>query len=217
MAATRLLRTTAVGAFVTLSVSGCFTGERPTFENQDTIVVDEGSTGSVDIDAVLERLERVGLASFTADYTIETRFGALTSRATVVQGEGDRSAVVVERDAGTTRFAESSDSETTCDVITGECESSLNDARISDVGIPHTFYGPSFARRLRVSADRRIADSSAYTKTIAGQDARCVDVTVSGGTETFCALDSGVLAEFVGADVTVTLDEYSPVADEALL
>ena len=68
-----------------------------------------------------------------------------------------------------------------------------------------------------MSANRRISDSAAYTKDVAGQDARCVDVTVAGGTETFCALDSGVLAEFVGADVSVTLTDYSPDADETQL
>ena len=217
MVASRHLRTAVAATFLAVPLTGCFTGDRPTLENDDTVVVDTESTGSEDIDVVLERLDRVGLASFTAGYTIETKFGSLTSDVTVVQAGDDRSAVIVERDAGTTKFAESSDSETTCDVATGECESSLNDARISDVGIPHTFYGPSFAQRLRISADRRIADSAAYTKPVAGQEARCVDVTVSGGTETFCALDSGVLAEFVGADVTVRLDDYSAVADESLL
>ena len=199
-----------------LLLASCFTGERPSFEDEGT---DRSgtSTGSADIDAVVDRLDEADAATFTAEFVIETKFGSLTSTASVSQAADGRRSVTVERPAATTRYSVLDGGEQTCNVLTGECESELNDARISDVCIPHTFFGPSFATRLRASADRRIGESSAYTSQIGGQDARCVDVQVAGGTETFCALDSGVLARFIGNDVTVELTSYSPDADPALL
>lgn len=199
------------------SMASCATGERPAFRDEIEPEVEAVSTGNADIDAVLERLDGAERSTFTATYTIETKFGSLSSTATVVEAGDGRSAVTIERPAGTTRFIVGDDGARTCDLATGDCEPELNDARISDVGIPHSFYGPSFARRLRVSADRRIGGSQAYVEQITGRDASCVDVTVAGGTETFCALDSGALAEFVGADVTVTLTDYSPEPDESQL
>ncbi|MFN3258451.1 MAG: hypothetical protein ACE37B_22445 [Ilumatobacter sp.] len=203
-------------AVASLLLTGCFTGERPSFDDEGANRAGT-STGSPDIDAVAERLDEVAGATFTATFVIETKFGSLTSTGTVVQTSDGQRTVTVERPAATTRYSILDGDEQTCNVLTGECESALNDARISDVGIPHTFYGPSFATRLRVSADRRIGESSAYTSPIAGRDARCVDVQVAGGTETFCSLDSGVLARFIGNDVTVELTSYSPDADPAML
>ncbi len=200
----------AVASFA-LVLTGCFTGERPSFEDeQDGAAV---STGSAEIDGVLDLLDSADDAQFTAEYEIVTKFGALDSTATVSHDDAGRLSVVVERSSATTRYLAADGNETTCNVVTSECESQLNDARMSDVGIPHTFYAPSFATRLRVSADRRIGDTVGYEETIAGQPATCVDVTVAGGTETFCALASGPLGRFVGNDVTVTLTDFQPSAE----
>ena len=49
--------------------------------------------------------------------------------------------------------------------------------------------------------------------TIAGQTAQCVDVPITNGTTTYCVLESGALAEFVGGDVTIELTSYSPGPD----
>jgi hypothetical protein len=206
-------------ALAAVVLGGCQTGERPSFEDDGNGAAGAAiiSTGSSDIDLVLDRLESVEEATFAAEYDIETKFGSLSSTGTVVQTDDDVRSVTVATPSATTRFLSTPEGDETCNLLTDECESVLNDARISDVGIPHTFYGPSFATRLRVSADRRIGESASYTKPIAGQDARCVDVAVAGGTETFCALDSGLLAEFVGADVTIELTSYSPDADAANL
>lgn len=209
-------RTAALLAAAVIVFTGCFTGDRPSFEDED-----EGaamiSTGSSDIDVVLDRLESLDSSSFAAEYEIQTKFGALMSTSTVVQTDEAVRSVTVVNPSATTRYISSADGDETCNLLTNECEPELNDARISDVGIPHTFYGPSFATRLRVSADRRIGESNSYTKPIAGEDARCVDVSVAGGTETFCALDSGLLAQFIGADVLIDLTSYSPDADAANL
>jgi hypothetical protein len=196
----------------TVGLTGCFTGERPEF--QDEVAFPAVSVGNADIDAVLERLDRIGSSEFTAEYDIETRFGPVLSDATVVQAPGRRRSITVED----TRFLIDGDDSRTCSVSARECETGVNDARISQTQLSHEFYGPAFARRLRVSADRRTGDPEPFTETIAGQPATCVIVRVAGNNgETFCALDSGVLARFDGADQHIELVRYEPAPDLALL
>lgn len=204
-----------VGAVViaTAVLTGCFTGERPSFQDEDAELV---STGNAEVDAVLRRLESVAGSRFTASHMIDTKFGTLESTATVAQSSSQRRVVIVQNDAVAVSFLDDGDDERTCDLTTDQCETGLNDARISNTQLAHTYYAPSFANRLRVSADRRIGEPVASSTTIAGQPAACVDVPVSGGTETYCALESGVLARFVGADVEIELTSYSPDPDEAL-
>ncbi len=194
-----------------LALTACFTGERPEFEDESTAAA--ASTGDAGIDRVLALLDSVGRSEFTVGYDIETKFNTVSSTGLVVQTAGQRRSVTVENDDRTVRFIEDGDEELTCDLLAAECETSLNDARISDTQLPHTFYGPAFASRLRADALRRIGDPEAYTKSVAGQTAECVDVAVAGGTKTYCALASGPLAQFVGADVTIELTSYSPEPD----
>ncbi len=194
-----------------LALGGCFTGERPEFE--DEAAAPAASTGNADIDRVLGLLDSVDRSEFTVGYDIETKFNTVSSTGIVVQSVGERRSITVQNDDRTVRFIEDAGEELTCDLLVGECETSLNDARISDTQLPHTFYGPAFASRLRADADRRIGDPTAYDMNIAGQDAQCVDVAVAGGTKTYCALASGPLARFVGADVTIELTSYSPEPD----
>lgn len=192
-------------------LTGCFTGERPSFEDEDRPPA--ASTGNAAIDEVLTRLDSVESSEFTAEYDIETKFNTVSSTGLVAQTTGNRRSITVENDERSVRFIIDGTDQRTCDLTTAECEASLNDARISDTQLSHTFYGPAFAQRLRADADRRIGDPVASTKQVAGQEATCVDVAVAGGTKTYCALDSGVLAEFVGADVTIELTGYSPEPD----
>lgn len=207
---TRSARRLALLAIAASTLTSCFTGERPSFEDDDEPEIETISTGDADIDQVLRGLSLADRAEFDAAYEIETRFGGLMSTAEVSRRDDGGLSVTVERSGVTTEFTVDAEGRRqTCNMVTGECESSLNDARISDVAVPHSFYGPSFANRLRVSADRRIGQSSAYVEQIAGQEARCVDVTVAGGTETFCTLDGGPLARFVGNDVAIELTRYS--------
>ncbi len=203
----RIVATVTAGVVL----ASCFTGERPEFE--DTSGAPVVSSGNEAIDDVLGLLDSVGRSEFTVGYDIETKFNTVSSTGTVVQASGQRRSITVENEDRTVRFIEDGEDELTCDLIAGECETSLNDARISDTQLPHTFYGPAFASRLRADAARRISDPVAYTKNIAGQSADCVDIPVAGGTKTYCALAAGPLAEFVGADVTIELTSYSPEPD----
>jgi hypothetical protein len=199
--------TLAAALVGTLALSACATGQRPSFDADQPLLTPTGDPG---IDAVLERLDAVGLEQFTADYTILTRLGGQESTATVVQADNSRRSVTVND----VRYLNGTGNAATCNLTTDECEAAINDARTSDLQVTHDFYGPSIARRLRVDAGRRLDNARAYESTIAGQTATCADVPVSGGTKIYCALDSGVLARYEGADLAIELVTVTDVADE---
>jgi hypothetical protein len=200
-----------VGAIAVLAMSAalsaCATGARPSFDVDQPALEPSGDPA---IDAVLDRLDDVGLQQFTADYAILTRLGGLNSTATVVQADESRRSITVND----VRFLDGTGTAATCNLTTDECEAVINDARVSDLQLNHDFYGSSMARRLRVDAGRRIDDARGYEITQAGRQALCADVPVSGGTKVYCALESGVLARYDGADLFIELTTISDVADE---
>ncbi len=201
------IRLAVVAACATFALAGCFTGLRPSFDDTQPPVE---STGNAEIDAVLSRLDAVSGAVFTADYTILTKLGNVTSTAHVVQSAPDRRSITIN----SVRFLYEGASVATCNLLTAECEATINDARVSDVSITHEFYGQSFAQRLRVDANRRVGEPSGYAITQGGQQALCVDVPVTGGTVTYCALDNGALARYDGNDLFIEMTAFSDVADE---
>ena len=204
----RSVHITVLTALAALALAACATGPRPSFDSDDPA---EQETGDPAIDAVLERLDRVGIEQFTASYTVLTRLGGLESTASVVQADNSRRAITINN----VRFLDGVGTATTCDLTTAECEAVINDARVSDVQITHDFYGSSFARRLRVDAGRSLAPAQGYIETIGGQPAVCADVAVSGGTKVYCALDSGPLARYDGNDVLIELVAYDSTPDES--
>jgi hypothetical protein len=201
------IRIALVAVFASLTLAGCLTGQRPSFEPTQPSIE---PTGNPNIDAVLERLESVSSAVFTADYTILTKLGNITSTARVVQSAPDRRSITINN----VRFIFDEASVATCNLTTAECEATINDARVSDVSVTHEFYGKSFAQRLRVDAGRRVGDPQSYSITQAGQQALCVDVPVVGGTNSYCALSNGVLARYDGNDLFIEMTAYSEFADE---
>jgi hypothetical protein len=201
-------RTLLVASVAALALTACATGQRPSFDAADPALQ---PTGDPAVDAVLERLDRVGIEQFTADYTILTRLGGKQSTATVVQADNSRRSITIND----IRFIDGSGTAATCNLTTAECEAVINDARVSDVQITHDFYGSSFARRLRVDAGRSLAPARGYTETIGGQPATCADVSVSGGTKVYCALDTGPLARYDGNDVVIELVTVNPTPDES--
>lgn len=204
----RVARTLAVAVMAALTLASCATGPRPSFDADEPA---QQATGDPAIDAVLERLGRVGIEQFTADYTVLTRLGDKESTATVVQADNSRRSITIND----VRFLDGSGTAATCNLTTAECEAVINDARVSDIQITHDFYGSSFARRLRVDAGRSLAPARGYTETIGGQPATCADVPVSGGTKVYCALDSGPLARYDGNDVLIELVALNPTPDES--
>lgn len=193
-----------ITAFV---LASCATGPRPSFDADEPA---QTATGDPAIDAVLERLDRIGIEQFTADYSILTRLGGKQSTATVVQADNNRRSITIND----VRFLDGLGTVATCNLTTDECESAINDARVSDVQITHDFYGSSFARRLRVDAGRSLSPARGHTESIAGQPATCADVAVSGGTKVYCALDTGPLARYDGNDVVIELVAVTPTPDE---
>jgi hypothetical protein len=191
-----------------MTLSACATGQRPSFDADQPLVE---PTGDPAVDAVLDRLDAVRIAQFTADYTILTRLGGLQSTASVVQADNSRRSITIND----IRFLDGSGNVATCNLSTAECEAVINDARVSDVQMTHDFYASSAARRLRVDESRKLTAATGYVATIAGQSATCADVPVSGGTKSYCALDSGVLAKYDGNDLLIELITVTDVPDEA--
>ena len=152
-----------------------------------------------------------GQATFTADYTVVTKFGNVTTPATVVQAGPARRAVTI----GQIRFIVDGADTATCDLDTDECSTTIDAARVSDVQLTPDFYAASAAAELRHDTELRAGPTRASTETIAGQPATCVVVTTTSGESTYCALDAGPLARLDAADQSIELTEYSPTADES--
>jgi len=195
-----------VSSLLVLVTSACFTGERPSFGCSAG-----ESTGRTEIDDVLNRLDCVAPSVFTADYTVLTRLGDITSSAKVVQTLDGRRSITIND----VRYLYDAGSTATCDLVSDTCEAVINEARTSDVLLSSEFYAQAMASRLRVDADRRIGDPVASEQTFGGQSALCVAIPVTGGTKTYCALASGAIALFDANDLLIELTDYSPTPDEA--
>lgn len=183
-------------------VTACATGPRPTLSDPEP--VDDGAAASV-----IERLDRVPVGDFTAVYEITPSSTTEPTLATISQHGNELRTqigdVVYTSDGATT---------TTCDVAGGVCEDYADEARISNLGITHQFWGPSFRQRLATDSGRRIGTSEGAIDTIAGQSAACVAIKVPSsldavGTVNYCALDQGVLGRYVGADGTIELTSFA--------
>jgi hypothetical protein len=191
-------------------LSGCFTGPRPSYT---TDPFPAGTpTGDAAIDKVLAQLDAVNDGPYTVDYTVLTKFGN-TSRTASVSVEAGRRSVTV----GNVRFITANGAFQTCVLDkTDPCSSSIEPARISDTQITPDFYAADSAKRLRRTAVARIGSTIPHTEQIAGQSATCVDVPVTGGVSTFCALTNGPLARLDDGAVTIELTQYTPALDESL-
>jgi hypothetical protein len=189
-------------------VSGCATGERPTLG--ESVPMGGGSgqpVGDPAVDAVLAALEGDGSPAYTARYHLTRKLGAAEADGTVVR-DGDRRSITV----GDVRFLLGA-GEQTCDLATGDCEDGLDEARISDIGLAASFYGPSPARALRVAYERRSGPPTGADATVGGLQVRCVDVPVGPGVERYCAAPGGQIALWDTAATTVELVSYADVAD----
>jgi hypothetical protein len=198
----------AMGAVSVLT--GCMTGERPTFS--DTPAVIGAFTGDAPVDGVLTLFDSVVDAEFTAEYTITPAMGTPTT-ATVTQiAPGGRSVTI-----GDVRFVTDETGSRTCQLSTGTCENGLLAQRVSDSAITPDFAFGDMAKRLRIDANRNIGDTSTTIVDVLGNPATCVDVPVSGGTKQYCSLLDGVVSSFVGGDVTVTMTSYVAQGDPLLM
>ena len=191
-------------------LTGCFTGERPSFTTEP--FKPGSSSGDASIDAVLAGLDAANEGPFTADYTVLTKFGNTTRPATVAVSPARRSVTV-----GDVRFITVNGSSQTCIIDKSDpCSSTIDPARISDAQITPDFYAIDAAKRLRRSATARIGAPIAHTEEFAGQSATCVDVPVPGGVSTYCVLPQGPLAELDDGAVSINLTQYAPAVDESV-
>ena len=191
-------------------LSGCFTGPRPSYT---TDPFPPGTTsGDAAIDKVLTQLDALNDGPYTVDYSVLTKFGNTTRPASVSVAAGRRSVTV-----GNVRFITANGESQTCNLDKSDpCSSSIESARISDTQITPDFYAADSAKRLRRIAAGRIGSTIAHTEQIAGQSATCVDVPVTGGVSTFCALTNGPVARVDDGAVTIELTQYTPAVDESL-
>jgi hypothetical protein len=194
----------AVTALLVIALTGCATGERPDLEPAQ--VVDDPAAA-----VVLQRLERAGSVPFTATYDITPSTTGATTTAIVRQLDGKRRITIgdidYQIDGGSSRTCKPS----------GECVDFIDDARVSDLNITHRFWADAIAARLTIDAARRVGFSTGRTDTIAGRPAVCADVPVLGGTVVYCALDAGVLARYINADVSIELTSFSSDVDAGAL
>ena len=186
-----------------LVLAGCALGPRPT-------LVDVAEVDDAAANAVLERLDRTPNQAFTATYDIAPAAASARTIATVHRSIDG----TTETRIGDVVFTSyPNGTSTTCDPIGEGCDEYTNDARVSDLSITNRFWGPAFEQRLRTDVSRRIGPSEGSTVTIGDQSATCVTVSVPSpieavGAVVYCALDIGVLARYVGADVVIELTSF---------
>ena len=194
-----------VSAFV---LGGCFTGERPSFADDDFGA--GKATGDPSIDAVLAKFDQATNhpPTFTATYDVVVRFGNLDKAATVAMDGRSRSVTI-----GDARYVQTPGLVETCRATT--CTTGLDAAAFSDSMLTIDFAVADAAKRLRLDASAKIGPTTTRTEQIAGQTATCVDVVQSNGTASYCVLDDGVLAKLTDGDVYVTMTTYAPTADPA--
>lgn len=196
---------TAVGAAVGVTLlGGCALGERPTLDEPTTFDDDAAAP-------VVELLDRSGNARFEATYTI-TPTSAVASTAATMTRSPDRAHIEI----GDVVFDISDGETTTC--TDDSCDDFANDARISDLGITHNFWGPAFRQRLITDSGRRVGPTTGSFTDIAGRTATCVTIQVPSsldavGSVLYCALDDGVLARYQGADVSIELTSFTSTDD----
>ncbi len=200
----------AVGAAaLTLLLTACATGPRPT-------LVDEPTVTDTVAQAVLDRLERASSATFTADYEITPSLTGQPTHATVMQLGSQQRVTIGDVDY----FTDGTVSRT-CSAGGTDCVDTIDDARISNLSITSKFWGPSVVSKLELDSARSVDASTGRTDTIASRPATCADVHVPSidgvGSVTYCAVDDGVLARYFGADVTIELTAFVPSVDETRL
>lgn len=191
-----------------LLLTGCVTGERPSFVDDEAVA--GTPIGDASVDAVLSRLENPATQPFTADYTIVTKATGGTSNATVAVDVDRRSITIAN-----IRFLIEGSRTGTCNTNSGRCTNSIDDGRVSDVQVTHQFYGESAARRLRTDAARKIGATAPSATAIVGLTATCVSVPLSAdGAATYCVLDNGLLARMDNGDVQIELTAFRDGVDE---
>lgn len=195
----RLTRSVIVILLAPLLLSACFTGKRPSF----------GVQSDPAIAAVLSKLDVASIGPFTATYSLLTRFGNITTPATVSMVNTTQRSVTI----GGIRFLFGDAGPQTCTLATGACTAQTDDAQISNLSLTHDFYGSSPAARIRQDVKTMVGNAIASTEQIAGQTATCVQIPFTSGSKKYCTLDDGLLAFQDSPDLQITLTKVVDTAD----
>ena len=191
-------------------LTACFTGRRAHFAES----ADAAATAVSDpaIQAVLAKLSTANTEQFTASYNVITKFGNLTTTATVAQSAPGTTSVTI----GHVRFLTQQAGSQTCELTTGACVTGIEDQQISDTQLTHDFYGSSASLRLRQDVNTMVSAAVASSKEIAGQNATCAEVFFAAGSKTYCVLDNGLVAQQDTPDLRIDLTSFTAGADTAL-
>lgn len=182
-----------------LALTGCMTGERPSFSTEPAT---DTSTGDPAIDAVLTHLAEPtdGDSPLVAEYDVLRKFG------------GERARVVLARDAdrwsltiGTLRYLDVGGRRSTCDLETQECTDGFDEARLSDVLTTTSFATDAAEVRIRRAGADATGDARGSRRRIGGIRATCAEVDVPGGMVLWCTIPQGLIALQDTADMRVDL------------
>jgi hypothetical protein len=187
----RLTRSIAVLLLAPLVLGACVTGKRPSF----------GVQSDPAIAAVLSKLDVASIGPFTATYSLLTRFGNVTTPATVAMVNTTQRSVTI----GGVRYLFGDAGPQTCALATGSCTAQTDDAQVSNLSLTHDFYGAAPAARIRQDAKTMVGNAIGSTEQIAGQTATCVQIPFTGGSKKYCTLDDGLLAFQDSPDLQITL------------
>ena len=190
-------------------LTGCFTGKRGHLEASTVTTVVPLTDPA--IQTVVAKLESANAGQYTAKYSVIVKYGNRTTSATVAQTDPAAQSITV----GHVLFLTAGGGKT-CELSTAACVTGLQDQQISDTQLPHNFYAASPALKLRQDTNTMVSAATASTKQIAGQNATCVDVHFAAGNKTYCALDSGILAQQDTPDLQIDLLSVTTGADQSL-
>ncbi len=197
-------------------LTACQTGERPSF---DTVPSDSGaapadqddSGPSPELAALIGLLSSPPPPGETATYEIVQATQGVTATATLVR-DGERTAL----DVRDTQFRESDGRQETCERGSGVCSAGYAEQLLSDLQITTGFWGPALRQTLTSpTLGARIGPITTFSRTIAGQQATCIEIPGPSRVDRYCALSTGIAAAIETAAVTVALTDYRATFDES--
>ena len=137
--------------------------------------------GSPAVDAVVDRVNALGDAVYTADYDVVTTFDNADDAR---RGRRSRAPSRRSLTIGDVRYLVDGSSTRTCTVSTGQCVDTIDASRVSDVQMTPDFFGTSLSARLRHDAEVAVGEPTASTEEIAGPDRRRARRSPSTGRRT---------------------------------
>jgi hypothetical protein len=155
-------------------------------------------------------MDAVDEQAFAADFTIVRPLGQQESTARVEQAPPNRRIKV-----GDVVMLRTPTTASTCRETTHECQDGIDEAALAYLGIGSEFYAANPAAQIRVSMARRTGGHTISEQDIAGQVSACLSIPVSGGSESYCVTQAGVVAQVARADVRIQLTAYSTTVPDS--